>query len=97
MKYQKQNDMELLLKKLRNHEYESTALNFNGSPVYEVPYGDADEKLIFWNDSNSCAFDKDEACDLIEEMIADEGLSIMNNSVDVNWNTISFEIHDNNY
>lgn len=89
--------MELLLNKLKNHDWEHTASNFNGSPIFEVNYGDDNEKLIFWNDSNDMGIDEDYICDKIAKIIEDEGLDIMNNSVEDGWNTICFEIYDNNY
>lgn len=85
--------MEELIKNLESHNWVDSASTFNGSPIFNVDYGN-DKSLRFWNDTVD-TIDCDRVCDLIAELLKDDGLNFNNNSVDDGWNTISFEIFDN--
>jgi len=89
--------MNLLLSALRNREWEDSGMTFNGSKIYIVKYGDDNEQLRFWNDSDSSNIDCDDVCKAIYDLIVDEGLDIQNNTIQDSWNTVAFEIDDNNY
>ena len=93
--------MEELIENLEQHNWQDTASNYNGSPIFVVEYGDgnvqglADKSLTFWNDNNSDTIDCDSVCDNIAELLSNDGLNHCNNSIEDGWNTVAFEIFDN--
>lgn len=87
-----------ILEALDNKQWEETGATIDGSPIYVVNYGD-DERVRFWNNGNNTPIDCDEACTAIAHVIRDNGWDIEDNVLQLEhgWNTIEFEIFDNNY
>jgi len=86
--------MEELLNQLLLGQWEDTGATFNGSRIYVVNYGD-DKRLRFWNNDNSGSIDCDAVCSNIYEQLSDDGFNSMDASVLDGWNTVCYEIFDN--
>jgi hypothetical protein len=85
--------MKLLINRLRKYSWESTSLKVNGSPAFMVAYGSG-HFIRFWNDTNLDDIDCDAICDLLADVLEDDGLGIEGNTIQDGLNTIRFEIFD---